>query len=339
MDSITPPSRRRAAARVALLYALFGALWILFSDQLLLLMVNSDAQQLARLQTFKGWLFVAVTAALLYLLVKRALARQHQTEQEVLHYRRQAERSLQAINQELERRVSERTAQLEEANRELESFSYAVSHDLKSPLRAIGGFSQILLEDHRERLGEEARQLLDRIVRNVNHMHQLIGDLLAYSRMERHPPEIQSLDLPGLINRLMRDQDELFAESGIHLETQLPPLRVRADREGLTVALRNLLENACKFSRNSPAPRIELGARPRDDHVELWIRDNGIGFDMREHDRIFTLFQRLQRSDEYPGTGIGLALVKKAMQRMGGQVWAESSPGDGATFYLALPRD
>lgn len=328
---------RQAAARVALIYALFGALWILFSDRLLLILAGADMTLLASLQTLKGWFFVAVTATLLYVLVSRTLARRDKAEQEALQYRLQAEESLRVLNQNLEQHVTARTTQLEQANRELESFSYAVSHDLKAPLRAISGFSQILLQDHHERLDEEARHLLERITRNVSHMHQLIGDLLAYSRMERNAPEIHSLDLPALVHRVMRSIDDATTESGVTLEVRIPPLRVQADSEGLTVALRNLLENAFKFSRKAATPRIELEAREQGGQVELWVRDNGIGFDMQEHDRIFTIFQRLQPTDEYPGTGIGLALVNKAMQRMEGRVWAESTPGVGATFHLEIP--
>jgi signal transduction histidine kinase len=124
----------------------------------------------------------------------------------------------------------------------------------------------------------------------------------------------------------------------VTVEQHVPPIAIHADREGLTLVLRNLLENAVKFSRKEIEARIELGAREEGARVLLWVRDNGIGFDMKYHDRIFDIFQRLHRAENYPGTGIGLALVKKAVQRMGGRVWAESTPGNGATFYLDLPR-
>lgn len=239
---------------------------------------------------------------------------------------------------ELEDRVRERTAQLEAANRELESFSYSVSHDLKAPLRGIDGFSRILEEDYRDRLDAEGRRFLQNIRRGTAQMNQLIEDLLAYSRMERRSLQGASLDLSAMVQDVLAERMAEIEQSGVLLRPQLPEVTVFADREGLLIVLRNLLENAIKFSRDAQSPTIDIGARSEGDKTVLWVRDNGIGFDMKFHDRIFDMFQRLQRAEDYPGTGIGLALVRKAMQRMDGRVWAESSPGAGATFFLELPQ-
>jgi PAS domain S-box-containing protein len=252
--------------------------------------------------------------------------------------RKQAGEALHRLNEELEQRVGERTAQLEALNKELEAFSYSVSHDLKAPLRGIDGYSQLLEKDYRARLDDDGRLFLANIRASAAQMHQLIEDLLNYSRMERRSLQSVTIDLGALVRAVVAERAAGLQQQGIQLSLELPELSVRADRDGLALVLRNLLENALKFSRNAQAPELQIGARAERDRVILWVRDNGIGFDMKFHDRIFDIFQRLQRAEDYPGTGVGLALVRKAMQRMEGRVWAESAPGQGATFYLEIPQ-
>jgi signal transduction histidine kinase len=168
-------------------------------------------------------------------------------------------------------------------------------------------------------------------------MHQLIEDLLHYSRMERRTMQSISLDLAALVRAVVAERVDEIKQTGAQLRLEVPAINVHADRDGLAVVLRNLLENALKFSGNAHPPTVEIGARVEGTCAALWVRDNGIGFDMKFHERIFEIFQRLQLVEDYPGTGIGLALVRKAMGRMGGRVWAESSPGGGATFFLEIP--
>ena len=242
------------------------------------------------------------------------------------------------LNTELELRVAERTAQLEAANKELAAFSYSVSHDLKAPLRGIAGYSHLLEDSAAERLSEEGRLFLRNIRQGVAQMQTLIDDLLAYARMERRTLGNEVVDLSASMDAVMRGYSRDVAERGITLRSELPLLTVRADREGLFVVLRNLVDNAFKFSSGARPPTVELGARDADGRVILWVRDNGIGFDMKYHERIFEMFSRLQRAEDYSGTGVGLALVRKAVQRMGGRVWAESTPGQGATFFVELPH-
>ena len=168
-------------------------------------------------------------------------------------------------------------------------------------------------------------------------MGQLIEDMLAYSRLERRSLQTEQVDLLQVVETTLAERTEEITARGVTIKMGIPPQRVTADRDGLAMALRNLLDNALKFTRDAPAPVIEIGLRLGPGVGILWVRDNGIGFDMKFHERIFEIFQRLQRAEDFPGTGIGLAIVNKALQRMGGRAWAESAPQQGATFYLELP--
>ena len=252
--------------------------------------------------------------------------------------RKQAELEIQKLNQALEDRVQLRTRELEVANKELETFTYSVSHDLKAPLRGIDGYSRLLIEDYRDRLDDEGRLFLDNVRHGVELMSQLIEDLLAYSRMERHGMQRSEVDLTDAVQAVLDERRSELEELGVAVETELDSLVARADPEGLATVLRNLVDNALKFSRASTPPRLTIQARAQSDAILLTVTDNGIGFDMRFHDRIFEIFQRLQRSEDYPGTGVGLAIVRKAVQRMGGRIRAESGKGRGATFLVELPR-
>ena len=239
--------------------------------------------------------------------------------------RQQAEEELRALN-----------ARLEQANQELESFAYSVSHDLKAPLRGIDGYSSLLLSGYGDELDAKGRRFLERVRDAAGRMSALIDDLLAYARIDRSVRGAEVLDPRALVEHLLAERGQQLGQNA-ELHIEIPWTSMTADREGLAMALRNLLENAFKFARDATPPRIEIGGRRTGATCVLWVRDNGCGFDMRYHDRIFEIFQRLHRMEEFPGTGVGLALVRKAMQRMGGRAWAESSPGLGATFYLELP--
>ena len=242
---------------------------------------------------------------------------------------------LDRLNAELDRSM----ARLRQVNQELETFTYSVSHDLKAPLRGIDGYSRLLLTDHADRQDDEGREFLGHIRRATQHMGALIDDLLAYSRLERRDLVLTRQPLATLVQQVLNGLQPALDGANVELTVQVAPgLAVLADSQGLVMALRNLVDNALKFSRASVPPRIGIEATAVNGKVRLAVHDNGVGFEMKFHDRIFSIFQRLHRAEQFPGTGIGLAIVHKAMDRMGGKVWASSQPGKGATFTLELPE-
>lgn len=252
--------------------------------------------------------------------------------------RRRAEQEIRSLNIDLERRVAERTSELEIQHREMESFTYSVSHDLKAPLRGIDGYSRLLESDHADKLDEEGRFFVAMIRKATGHMGELIDDLLAYSRVERGRPRLGPVAVAPVVASVVDSVAAEVAAGAIALRSDVEPgLSVLGESDGLVLALRNLLDNAIKFTAGRPARAIEIGARRSGGQVLFWVRDNGPGFDMRYHDRIFEIFQRLHRAEEFAGTGVGLAIVRKAAERMQGKVWAESAKGQGAVFYMRLP--
>ena len=252
--------------------------------------------------------------------------------------RRRAKEALDQLNAELETRIEDRTSALNAKSRELEVFAYSVAHDLKAPLRGIDGYSRLLLEEYAGSLDGEGRHFLQTIQASTDEMTQLIDDLLAYSRLERRELKPDEIQLGPMINSLVEEKKREATERPIDFVIDVNGATVLADANGLAQSLRNYLDNAIKFTGKVAEPCIEVGSKESADSCLLWVRDNGIGFDMKYHDRIFDIFQRLNVAEGYPGTGIGLAIVRKAMERMGGRAWANSEPGHGATFYLEIPK-
>jgi len=249
--------------------------------------------------------------------------------------RKIVEEEVRRLNYLLERRVDERTRQLEISNLELESFSYSVSHDLRAPLRSIDGFSRILLGTCDPKFDDEERALFQRILAATARMNHLIDDLLNLSRVTRTSMTSEEVDLSSLANRVARGLRHEHPESQAQFIIE-PGITAAGDSRLLEVVLQNLLENAWKFSSQSPSPCIEFGATSiNGDHV-LFVRDNGAGFDPAYKNKLFAPFQRLHSQEEFPGTGIGLATVSRIIRRHGGWITAESAPGKGATFFFAL---
>lgn len=250
---------------------------------------------------------------------------------------KQAEEEIRLLNEELEERVRQRTAQLEAVNEELESFSYSVSHDLRAPLRAIDGFSEIILEDYADRpLDDEGKACLARIRKATHRMGHLIDDLLKLSHVSRSGVKNVSVDLSRIVQAFidLRRQDH----PGTVVDTVVQEgVIVNGDHYLLEIAMGHLLDNAWKFTCKKDRPRVEFGSLRQDGDIVCYIRDNGAGFDTQYVDKLFQAFQRLHSSEVYPGTGIGLATVKRIINRHGGRIWAEGEIGRGATFYFTIP--
>ena len=245
---------------------------------------------------------------------------------------------VQINNIQLEKRVEDRTKDLALKNQELETFTYSVSHDLKAPLRGIDGYSRLLLEEHSSQIDEEGLSFLRTIRTAAGQMNQLIEDLLSYSRLERRTMMNNQVDIHTVVSNLILERKDDIRRNKINVVQEIPSRKIAIDEKALEQALRNLLDNAIKFSSNNIMPKINVTMIKGDEEKSiLCVEDNGIGFEMKYSEKIFDIFQRLHLPEEYPGTGIGLALVKKAMQRMGGRAWAESQPGMGAKFYLEIP--
>ncbi len=250
--------------------------------------------------------------------------------------RRNTEAELQRSRDHLEALVRERTQRLEHANRELDAFSSAVSHDLRGPVRAIAGFSALLAQRHAGRLDPHGRELLEEVRRAVARMGDLIEDLLDLSRADRALPSRGPVDLSAMAREILAAEAARQPARAVRFEVE-PDLLVEGDADLLRMALENLLSNAWKFTARTPDPRISVSKRREGEDLVLCVQDNGAGFDMADAGRLFQPFQRLHRRSDYDGTGIGLATVRRIIERHGGRIWAQAKPGAGATFYFTLP--
>ncbi|HEX8986716.1 MAG TPA: ATP-binding protein [Rhodocyclaceae bacterium] len=322
----------RHALVAALLYLILGGAWIAMSDRALQALIE-DPARLTLFQTYKGWAFVAVMALLAYVLIARLevkIRALHESERRLA----ESEAAKQALNEDLERRVAERTRALERANHDLESFAFSVSHDLRAPLRSLGGLAELLGEGAYGELNAEGLHLLGRIRANAHRMMALIDDILEFSRtasteIRYAPTDMRALAL-GVTAELAPEHPRAAIEIG-----DLP--EAIGDAAMLRQVWANLIGNALKFSSGRAEPRVWIDATAGGEGNPVYrVRDNGVGFDMAYAGRLFGVFQRMHRESDFPGTGAGLAIVKRIVERHGGRVWAEAEIDRGAVFHFTL---
>ncbi len=287
----------------------------------------------------EGYALGSVVAIAVVLLCSVAIAGrlQHFREKSMLEHLRlvDAEDRLRCLSEELEDRVSDRTAELETANRELESFSYAVSHDLRAPLRTVSGFAEALMEDYADQLDREGLRHVERVRAATERMRELVDGLLELSRLSRAEIERTSVDLTRLAKDVV---EELTQESPNHEVDCIiaEDMNAAGDPRMLRVLITNLLGNSWKYTEPTPEPHVEFGTSEYGGQTVYFVNDNGVGFDAKERDKLFVAFERLSGDYKMEGSGIGLATAARIIDRHGGRIWAEGTPGEGATFYFTL---
>lgn len=289
----------------------------------------------ARSDALRGMALVIVVPTLFLAMGNMAAG---YVQQKRLHASLQRERDMADRHAaELEARVRERTAQLEAANKEMEAFTYSVSHDLRAPLRAIDGYSRILTEDHADHLDEDGRRIVGVVRAEAQRMDRLISDLLTFSRVGRHGLALEQIDMAALAGDVRNEILAATPGRAVHVNIGALPA-VPGTPALIRQVWLNLIGNAVKFTRDREPAVIEVGASAGAGEHVYFVKDNGAGFDPRFAGKLFEVFQRLHSEDEFDGTGIGLAIVHRIVMRHGGRVWAEGSPGAGATFYFTLPE-
>jgi light-regulated signal transduction histidine kinase (bacteriophytochrome) len=234
-----------------------------------------------------------------------------------------------------EARIAALETELEHTRQEMRAFSYSVSHDLRAPLRAVEGFARIVSEDYAKALDDEGRKYIQHVLQNAQIMSALIEGLLSYHRLNERPVSKSAVDMTQVTNDVLGALPK--PDRAVEIKTPKLPT-IPADPALMRIAWEQLVSNALKFSKQSPKPTIEFGADDRDGEHVLWVKDNGVGFNMEYANKLFQVFQKLQRDPEFEGHGVGLAMVRRVAEKHNGRAWAEAKPNDGATFYFAVPK-
>ena len=317
-----------------LLSTLLG-LWFFVSPRSTL--VVTDVVDLIETGSF---IFSGSAIAWLACAMKRATSSAKRSADEAhreLEERHRIEKELQTLNERLEEKVDRRTVDLRHALNELEAYAYSIAHNLRAPLRGIAGLSDLLLEEDRDTLSYEGKHHLARIVESTQRMDELILDLLDYSRVSRGEFHRQRVPLADAIDEALLSLHDELTPRRAELALEGPFPEILGHRTAVVQVLTQLISNAAKFVAPGVTPRIRIRAERKGERVRLWVEDNGIGIDPRYHERVFGVFERLHKQEEYPGTGIGLAIVRKCMERMGGQAAVESDIGKGSRFWIEAP--
>jgi light-regulated signal transduction histidine kinase (bacteriophytochrome) len=251
--------------------------------------------------------------------------------------RRQAEMEVKRYREHLEELVAQRTTELQASNKELEAFSYTIAHDLRSPLRSITSFSQILKAEAAQKLNDEELDSLNRVISSGKYMAQLIDDILRLARITRNEMRLENIDVSAMCQQVAARLNQSEPERSVTWKIA-PGINVWGDHKAVAILLDNLLENAWKFTRDASNATIELGTSYDQGEETFFVKDNGVGFDMQYANKLFRAFQRLHHPSQFEGTGIGLATVRHIVERHGGKVWVQAVEGEGATFYISLPK-
>jgi light-regulated signal transduction histidine kinase (bacteriophytochrome) len=329
----TPVTHNGGALRIVGLYTLVGGLWILFSDRAAEAIVGSPSA-LTTVSTFKGWGYVVVTALLLYALIRRYTATLRAGEERY----RSLSADLQIANQHLSQALAHEQAarrDVEATNQEIEAFNYTVSHDLRAPLNLIRQFARLLLDQYNSALPDQGQQYLQQILAHAVTTDCMAEDLLTLSRATRLSPQKQTVDMRRLVAKVVEATKAAHPERQVEIQIDELPA-AEADPLLLNQVWGALLSNALKFTRTRGLARVQVSALPGDASPVYFIKDNGVGFDMAQSDRLFRAFQHLHAPEDYPGTGVGLTVVEHIIRRHGGRVWASAEVDRGATFFFTL---
>jgi light-regulated signal transduction histidine kinase (bacteriophytochrome) len=321
------------AFRTAIIYVVAGSLWIAVSDSIVSLL-SDNPDTLTHLQTYKGWFFVLLTTLLLYTILKKPI-KNLAIESE---RRKRAEMEVREINLELENKVKLRTAQYEEANREMEAFIHAVNHELRAPLRTMKSYTDMLVEEAGDRLDENQHRILGIVTRNAAQMQQLIDDLHSLSTASKNNLRISEINMTAMAKAICHEVLLSTNKSIVEFVVNKLP-DANADNTLIKQVWLNLISNAVKFSGKVEFPVIKISGEVLHNELIYKIQDNGVGFNPEYMDKLFGIFNRLHSKTDFEGTGVGLSLVRRIIHRHGGRVWADSKPDMGATFWFTLPVD